>query len=112
MWQSMGLQGVRHDRATQQQQMYVSNVYKCIFVVLQGVNDFSLAAQKVKNLPAVQQTWVHFLSWEDPLEKEMENHSNIPAWKNPMDRGAWQATVHEISTVGHDLATKPSQPRS
>ena len=54
MWQSMGLQGVRHDRATQQQQMYVSNVYKCIFVVLQGVNDFSLAAQKVKNLPAVQ----------------------------------------------------------
>ena len=35
----------------------------------------------VKNLPAVQETWVQFLGREDPLEKEMANHSSILAWK-------------------------------
>ena len=38
-------------------------------------------AQLVKNLPAVQETWVLFLGWEDPLEKEMATHSSILAWK-------------------------------
>ena len=38
-------------------------------------------AQWVKNLPAVQETWVQSLGWEDPLEKEMETHSIILAWK-------------------------------
>ena len=51
-----------------------------------------LVGQLVKNLPAMQETWVQFLGWEDPLEKEMANHSSILAWKIPMDRGAWQAT--------------------
>ena len=37
----------------------------------------------VKNLPAVQETWVRSLRWEDPLEKEMANHSSILAWKIP-----------------------------
>ena len=37
-------------------------------------------AQMVKNLPAVQETWVRFLEWEDPLEKEMATHSSILAW--------------------------------
>ena len=41
----------------------------------------SLVAQSVKNLPAVQETRVRSLSWEDPLEKEMATHSNILAWK-------------------------------
>ena len=40
-------------------------------------------AQFVKNLPAVQETWVLFLGWEDPLEKEMEAHSNVLAWRVP-----------------------------
>ena len=43
----------------------------------------SLIAQMVKNLPAVQETWVQSLDWEDPLEKEMANHSSILAWKIP-----------------------------
>jgi len=50
----------------------------------------------VKNLPAMQETketWVQSLGGEDPLEEEMETHSSILAWKNPMDRGAWWATV-------------------
>ena len=36
----------------------------------------------------------------------MATHSSIPAWGNLMDRGAWQATVHGVARVGHDLATK------
>jgi len=40
-----------------------------------------LIAQSVKNLPAVQETWVRSLGWEDPLEKEMATHSSILAWK-------------------------------
>ena len=37
----------------------------------------------VKNLPAMQETWVRCLGWEDPLEKEMATHSSIPAWRIP-----------------------------
>ena len=43
----------------------------------------SLVAQTIKSLPAVQETWVQTLSQEDPLEKEMEIHSSILAWKIP-----------------------------
>ena len=45
---------------------------------------------------------VQSLGWEDPLQKEMAIHSNILAWENPMDRGAWWATVHGVARVGHD----------
>ena len=41
----------------------------------------SLVAQSVKNLPAIQETWVRFQGWEDPLEKELATHSSILAWK-------------------------------
>ena len=41
----------------------------------------SLVAQSVKNLPAVQETQVRSLGWEDPLEKEMATHSSILTWK-------------------------------
>ena len=37
----------------------------------------------VKNLPEMQETWVRFLGWEDPLEKEMATHSSILAWETP-----------------------------
>ena len=57
----------------------------------------SLIAQSVKNLPAMQETWVGFLGREDPLEKEMAIHSSILAWRIPMDRGAWRATVHGVA---------------
>ena len=43
----------------------------------------SLVAQTVKNLPAMQETWVQSLDWEDPLEKEMATHSSILAWRIP-----------------------------
>ena len=66
----------------------------------------SLVAQAVKNLPAMQETWVQFLGREDPLEQEMATDSSILAWRISMDRGAWQATVQGITRVGYDLATK------
>ena len=69
----------------------------------------SLVAQSVKNMPAMQETWVRSLGWEDPLEKEMATHS-ISCLENPMDRGAWRATVHGVARVKHDLATKPPLP--
>ena len=43
----------------------------------------SLMAQLVKNLPAMQETWVRFLGWEDPLEKGKATHSSILAWRIP-----------------------------
>ena len=43
------------------------------------------------------ETWVQSLGWEDPLEEGMETHSSFLAWRIPMDRGAWQATVHVVT---------------
>ena len=57
----------------------------------------SLVAQMVKCLPIMQETWVQSLGWDDLLAKEMATHSSILAWKNPMDWGSWQATVHGVS---------------
>ena len=51
----------------------------------------------VKNPPAMQETWVRPLGWEDPLEEGTATHSSIPAWRIPMDSGAWQATVHGVA---------------
>ena len=57
----------------------------------------SRVAQMVKNPPAVQETWVRFLCWEDPLEEGLATHSKSLAWRIPMDRGAWWATVHGVA---------------
>ena len=57
----------------------------------------SLVAQMVKNLPAMQETWVWYLDWEDPLEEGIATHSSILAWRIPMDRGGWRATVHGVA---------------
>ena len=51
----------------------------------------------VQNLPAVQETQVQSLDWEDRLGKEMATHSSILAWRIPMNRGAWQNTVHGVA---------------
>ena len=53
--------------------------------------------QWVKNPPAIQETQVRSLDQEDPLEEGMANHSSILAWRIPMDRGAWWATVHGVT---------------
>ena len=58
-----------------------SQVRKTDVYVNKHVYWASLVAQSVKNLPAVQETQVRALGWEDPLEKEMATHSSILAWK-------------------------------
>ena len=50
----------------------------------------------VKNLPAMQETWVRFLGWEDLLEEGMAIHSSILASRICMDRRVWRATVHGV----------------
>ena len=54
-------------------------------------------AQIVKNLPAMRETWIRSLGWEDPLEEGMATHPSIFAWTVPVNGGAWWATVHEVA---------------
>jgi len=63
----------------------------------------SLAAQMVKNLPAMRETWVQFLGWEDPLEESMATHSGILAWESP-----WTEKLQSLGSqrVGHNWTTK------
>ena len=58
----------------------------------------TLVAQTVKNLPAMQETWVQSLGRKDPLEKRMATlSSKRSCLENPTDRGAWQAIVQEVA---------------
>ena len=50
----------------------------------------------VKNPPAMQETWVGSLGWEDPLEKGRATQCSILCLENPMDSEAWWATVHGV----------------
>ena len=49
---------------------------------------------------------VQSLSQEDALEEEMATIFSTLAWRIPMDRGAWEATVHEVARVRHNLVSK------
>ena len=62
----------------------------------------SLVAQTVKNLPAVQETWVQSLGQEDPLEKEMATHSSILAWKIPWMEEPGRLQSMAWQRIGHD----------
>ena len=77
---------------------------KCILVPLHFILssllfhiELSLVAQMVKNLLAMQETWVRFLGWKDPLEKVMATHSSILAWRIP-----WTEEADGLQRVGHD----------
>ena len=78
MLQSRGSQRVRHDWATE----------------LNWIGA-SLIAQLVKHLPAMKETQVWFLGWEDPLDKEMANHSDILAWIIP-----WTEEPGRLQSMG------------
>ena len=62
----------------------------------------SLIAQSVKNLPAVQETGVQSLGWEDPREKEMAPNSSILAWKIPWTEEPGGLQSMRSQRVGHD----------
>ena len=59
----------------------------------------------VKNLRIMQEMWVRSMSWENPLEEGMATHSSILAWRIPMDRGAWRATVLGVEKSWTRLST-------
>ena len=79
---------------------------------LKGDERASLVAQRLKGLPAMQETWVQSLGREDPLEKEMATHSSILAWRIPwMEKpGVLQSTGSQ--RVGHDWTTSLHLPSS
>ena len=54
-------------------------------------------AQMLKNLPAMQETWVKSLGWKDLLEEGMATHTSILVRRIPMDRKTWQATVYGVT---------------
>ena len=66
------------------------------------IHQASLVAQRLKSLPAMWETWVRSLGWEDPLEKEMATHSSILAWRIPWteELGGLQSTGSQ--RVGHN----------
>ena len=61
----------------------------------------------LKNLPAMWETQVRSLGWEDPLRRGMTTHFSILAWRIPWteEPGAWWTTVHGLQRVGHNRAT-------
>ena len=71
----------------------------------------SLVAQRVKHLPAMQETQlnqetqVRSLGWEDPFEKEMATHSNTLAWKIPWTEEPGRLQTMGLQRVSNDLAT-------
>ena len=90
----------------QEKQLYPRCVSLCVYLFCfskMEINIYSLkswaslVAQLVKNPPAMQETLVGSLVWEDPPEDAMATHSSILAWRIPMDRGAWRAAVHEVT---------------
>ena len=66
----------------------------------------SLVAQMVKNPPAMQETRVQSLGQEDPLEKGMATPLQHSCLENPMDRGAWWATVNGVAKSRTRLSNK------
>ena len=62
----------------------------------------SLVAQAVKNLPAMQETRVQPLGWEDPLERGKATHSSIPAWRISSTEEPDRLQSRDSQTVGHD----------
>ena len=66
-------------------------------------------AQTVKNLLAMQETWVRVLGWEYPLEKEVVTHSSILTWEIPWTEEPGRLWSMESQRVGHHLDTKQQQ---
>ena len=62
----------------------------------------SLVAQMVEHLPTIWETWVRFLGWEDPLEKEMATHSRTIAWKIPWTEEPGRLQPMGLQRVRHD----------
>ena len=62
----------------------------------------SLVAQLVKNPPAMQETYIQSLGWEDPLEEDMATHSSILAWRIPWTEEPGGLQSMGLQRVRHD----------
>ena len=69
---------------------------------LRGVTGSSLVALMVKNLPAMQETWVQSLGWEDLLKEGMATHSSILAWRIPWTEEPGGLQSVEVQRVRHN----------
>ena len=67
-----------------------------------------MVAQELKRLPAMRETWVWSLGWEDPLEKEMATHSSILAWRISWTEEPGGLQSRELQRAGHNWATSLS----
>ena len=85
--------------------LYLWHIYMHCIVSMTWV---SLAAQAVKNLPAMWETQVWSLGWENPLEKGMALHSSTPAWRIPWTEKPGGLQSMGSQRVGHDWATSIS----
>ena len=85
--------------------LYFSTIiyYKILTIIYYSLA--SLVAQTVKCLPAIQETQVRSLGWEDPPEKEMTAHSSTLAWKIPWTEEPGRLQSMGLQRVGHDWAT-------
>ena len=77
-----------------------------IYIYTQGTN--TLVAQMVKNPPAMRETWVQFLGWENPREEEMATHSSILAWRIPWTEEPGGPQSVGSQRVRYHRATKSS----
>ena len=91
--------------------IHTYNMYMCTYVYVHMcmylyvhlyVFIYFPVAQTVKNLPAMQETWVQFLGQEDPLEKGMAIHSSILAWKIPWTEEPGRPQFMGLQRVRHD----------
>ena len=73
-----------------------------IYIESYEVDWATLGAQMVKNPPAMQETWVQSLGWEDPLEKGMATHSSILAWRISWTEELGRLQSMGSQRVGHD----------
>ena len=71
-----------------------------------------LVAQLVESPPAMQETWVRYLGWEDSLEKEMATHSSILAWRIPWTEEPGGLESMESQRVGHNMDSAAHGSRS
>ena len=82
--------------------LYRSPHFRDFFVVVNYLVSSSLVTQAVKNLPAMWETWVQSLGWEDLLEKGMAPHSNILAWRIPWTEKPGRLQSIGSQRIGHD----------
>ena len=87
------------------QSLFILSIENNSLLLSSPIKDYSLVAQTVKNLSAVQEMLVWSLVQEDPLKKEMATQIQCSCLENPMGRGACRVTVRQWQIVGHNRKT-------